>query len=1054
MEQRDDTGSSWLARLLWRASRPVSIWLLLLVGVAIMLAETDRLIAGTLTTAGHTHSLGDVLGPLAATHTGAWADWAAVDPPTTLIVVYAVLGLLFIAAYTVALWRLVHAAVVARRLLFALAVIDVTQSLLLIVTAFAPGVAPWLAGVVTVKWLTLLCFVIAVARNRQVKGTIVAFAVNISRAGYAQRLSAVALLPLAVLGLVPAADILDQLPDAERTWLDSPVTGVHGVLAVVLTFAVGACLFVLGRLRSQRVTAAFVRREPPKKDATFWWWCAGPLIAALAFAVLVVGERVTTGEVRFAFVDLRSFVVFLVLLLLPVAASLAIRGWIWIANRRRSRQRRDPVVLWSPGPRDGDPDRARYAVVTGDVLAGLVVAIGAFGLVRSFTAPLLLQYVVPGAQPAWKTVAFFALVAVGLVGGALSLHLLSAVVPRWVDPTRIAQLPEAAPGLASFTRRARAGTARALDATTRAESPSVTRRSVYLSFFIASSVVLAALTIFPREIAGALGIVATCLLAIGCWSAVVGIGIVQMQVRKPMEVFRLLRMRANPVLTLVVIVPLVITQLGNPAALHAVQVSGDALDLSEGRPDLESAFSTWLSRSNDCDRQIDVEGRDVTVRPLVVVAAAGGGIRAATWTTNAFAEIDRAGPCARSAVMLSSGTSGGSVGLSLFRGASPGDAGSVNTGVERLSYPDVLGGTVVGTFVGDNVAGLTGLRIPSRASLVDPEGGWKWQDRAALLESAWQDTAPQLATPYDLRFQHPTGWLILNSTDAGRKCRVLVSQIDLNTQKRDVPTICRTKTAELPASTDLIDVYRDCPFAMDWATAAMLSSRFPFVTPAGRVSSSTVAEGCDIDEMQLVDGGYFEASGLGTIADLAPALAKVVADHNARAASGSGPVVVPVVVFLDNSPGADVAENPPQLSAEITVPLVGRSAERLQVVPGTWIQRISTAFVNVCPEPGGAAAIDECAGAQRAVRSALPDGVVVVAPNTEPSIEAPLGWTLSQQSRSVLCVKLRDQMTPDVVDATRATVPYGTFAELLAVLEPDDPAYALDAAESVTPLCR
>ena len=148
-------------------------------------------------------------------------------------------------------------------------------------------------------------------------------------------------------------------------------------------------------------------------------------------------------------------------------------------------------------------------------------------------------------------------------------------------------------------------------------------------------------------------------------------------------------------------------------------------------------------------------------------------------------------------------------------------------------------------------------------------------------------------------------------------------------------------------------------------------------------------------------------------------------------------------------------ENRNALSAEITVPLVGRSAERLQVVPGTWIQRISTAFVNVCPDPGDAPdAVAECEAVQRAVRSALPDGVVVVAPNTEPSIEAPLGWTLSQQSRSVLCVKLRDQMTPEVVDATRATVPYGTFAELLAVLEPDDPAYSLDAAESVTPLCR
>jgi hypothetical protein len=45
----------------------------------------------------------------------------------------------------------------------------------------------------------------------------------------------------------------------------------------------------------------------------------------------------------------------------------------------------------------------------------------------------------------------------------------------------------------------------------------------------------------------------------------------------------------------------------------------------------------------------------------------------------------------------------------------------------------------------------------------------------------------------------------------------------------------------------------------------MLASRFPFVTPSG-VVGPCAAQG----EQQLVDGGYVENSGLGTIVDLAP----------------------------------------------------------------------------------------------------------------------------------------------------------------------------------------
>ena len=103
------------------------------------------------------------------------------------------------------------------------------------------------------------------------------------------------------------------------------------------------------------------------------------------------------------------------------------------------------------------------------------------------------------------------------------------------------------------------------------------------------------------------------------------------------------------------VIPVVVAQLSGSVALHGVdRLAVDAAPVE--RPDLEQAFADWLERSDGCETTID----GIAVRPLVLVAAEGGGIRAATWTVATLAEFAADGRCAADSVFLSSGVSGGS----------------------------------------------------------------------------------------------------------------------------------------------------------------------------------------------------------------------------------------------------------------------------------------------------------------------------------------------------------------------------------------------------------
>ena len=274
------------------------------------------------------------------------------------------------------------------------------------------------------------------------------------------------------------------------------------------------------------------------------------------------------------------------------------------------------------------------------------------------------------------------------------------------------------------------------------------------------------------------------------------------------------------------------------------------------RADVVGCFRAWyaLTEKND--------GAG-TLHPLFIVATEGGGIRAAYWTATVLGEIQDEHPNFAPHVFAISGVSGGSLGAAVFDAllAEP-NAGAFKfkDKAHDILGQDFLSPALASMLYPDLVQRFLPFPIPYLDRARALEMGW---------EKAWRDTMhnDRFANSFvDLWKPGSREWLpalFLNGTSVEKGNRIITSNLRLTSVFLDAED-----AADKLARHNLPATKAGCHIPL--STAAHMSARFTFVSPAGRFADGT----------HIVDGGYFENSAATTALEIVTRVKDVCAQEH------------------------------------------------------------------------------------------------------------------------------------------------------------------------------
>jgi hypothetical protein len=280
---------------------------------------------------------------------------------------------------------------------------------------------------------------------------------------------------------------------------------------------------------------------------------------------------------------------------------------------------------------------------------------------------------------------------------------------------------------------------------------------------------------------------------------------------------------------------------------------------------LDHSIDYWYAQHKDADG----------VAPMVVVETAGGGLRAAYWTSAVLFTLDRVTGF-REHLFAISAVSGGSLGATLYRAAiaanrPPGSLSSES--YQRFYDHDFLGPLTAGWFYSDLSSTFLPIGLfPDRAEALERswENAWRTEWRSPEFSQEFRKLWPPLPKVYKSGDELPMNrWpsLILNgsSLDQGN---VLVTS-DLKNFSFGNETLPRVE-----------DV---APLRFPTSTAVDNSARFPVLGPPGMILFGkgtlqsflrVIGLGIPIDKASnalqdiVVDGGYVDNFGAYTMAEI------------------------------------------------------------------------------------------------------------------------------------------------------------------------------------------
>lgn len=352
--------------------------------------------------------------------------------------------------------------------------------------------------------------------------------------------------------------------------------------------------------------------------------------------------------------------------------------------------------------------------------------------------------------------------------------------------------------------------------------------------------------------------------------------------------------------------------------------------------------------------------------PIYLVNAEGGGIRAAWWTASVLGELQGTIPDFERRLFSLSGVSGGSLGSAVFAALlaerRAGNAVIAKQKAQAILGEDFLAPVVAAMLYPDLVQRLLPFAVPHF-------------DRALALEQAWERAwrahvpSDRLAEPM-AKLRAGPGWaplLFLNATWVETGKRIIASQAAIS-------------------PLDFVDT-EDAqaffvPRALRLSTAAHMSARFTYVSPAGTLTRDGEKHG------RVVDGGYFENSGATTTLEIALAVNAMAGDP---AADPRWRKVVPTVIHISNEPRT------PRYPEET----LANGAGHPRIAPGTWMPEVLSPLKTLL-------STREARGtfARETLRWHVGDANYFHFGLCRESANAPLGWVLSSSTRRNMNLQL------------------------------------------------
>lgn len=343
----------------------------------------------------------------------------------------------------------------------------------------------------------------------------------------------------------------------------------------------------------------------------------------------------------------------------------------------------------------------------------------------------------------------------------------------------------------------------------------------------------------------------------------------------------------------VALLPLVLALAAGGVDNHEVRQA--RLDPGLARaPTIQASALEWLRSREDDFRRARSAGE--AWFPVYVVAAEGGGLRAAYWTASVLAELERAteGRFSRHLFAISA-VSGGSLGAASFVAelSVPGACNSPEGAAARECVRHFL----KGDFLSPMVAYLL---FPDALQRFMPFAPVRRFDRARALELSWERSwdATHPGAPFN-PFGAPYHGLGANAVLP----RLFLNGTRVETGKRALVSPARFDEDELPEVHDLLAV-GGRPWSVPLSAAVHLSARFSYVSPAAKICKDAAAT-CDDEHVwgRVVDGGYHENSGAQTAAGLLRALRRAAREFEATQPAGRTRIQ-PQVILITNDPNS------------------------------------------------------------------------------------------------------------------------------------------------------